>query len=74
MSGMTKIVRRLSPLGTVAGLACLAFAVAGPANADDLNTTTCSEQQIMSSIEQNDPIIWGKINGDPKLEEELRQI
>lgn len=26
----------------------------------------------MSSIEQNDPIIWGKINGDPKLEEELR--
>lgn len=69
---MTKNVRRLSPLGTAAGLACLALALAGPAHADDLNTTTCSEQQIMSSIEQNDPIIWGKINGDPKLEQELR--
>ena len=72
MSGMTNGVRRLSQVGTAAGLACLAIAVAGPAQADDLNTTTCSDQQIMSSLQQNDPIIWGRINGDPKLEEELR--
>ena len=26
----------------------------------------------MSSMEQNDPIIWGKISGDPKLEQQLR--
>ena len=72
MSGMTNGVRRLSQVGTAAGLACLAIAVAGPAQADDLNTTTCSDQQIMASLQQNDPIIWGRINGDPKLEEELR--
>jgi len=65
-------MRGLSRLGTAAGLACLAIAVAGPAYADDLNTTTCSDQQIMSSIQQNDPMIWGKINGDPKMEQELR--
>jgi len=55
-----------------AGLAGLALTVAGPASADDLNTTTCSDQQIMSSIQQNDPLIWGRINRDPKLEQELR--
>jgi hypothetical protein len=69
---MNKGVRGLSQLGTAAGLACLAIAVAGPAHADDLNMTTCSDQQIMSSIQANDPIIWGKISGDPKLEQELR--
>lgn len=72
MSGMTKSVRGLSHVGVAAGLACLAIAVAGPASADDLNTTNCSDQQLMSSIQQNDPLIWGKINSDPKLEEELR--
>ena len=41
-------------------------------HADDLNMTTCSDQQIMSSIQQNDPIIWWRINRDPKLEQELR--
>lgn len=59
-------------LGTAAGLTCLAIAVAAPAQADDLNSTTCSEQQIMSSMQQNDPIIWGRISGDPKLEQQLR--
>lgn len=66
MSGMTKSVL------VATGLACVAIAVAGPAYADDLNTTTCSEQQIMSSMQRNDPIIWGRINADPKLQEELR--
>lgn len=56
----------------VTGLACLAIAVAGPAQADDLNSTTCSEAQIMSSMQQNDPIIWGRVSGDPKLEQQLR--
>jgi hypothetical protein len=66
-------VRALSYVGTAAaGLACLAIAVAGPASADDLNSTNCSEQQIMSSMQANDPIIWGRINGDPKLEQQLR--
>lgn len=72
MSGMSKGVRRLSRFGTAAGLACLAVAVAGPASADDLNTTTCSEQQIMTSMQKNDPMIWGRINGNPRLEQELR--
>lgn len=72
MSGMNKGVRGLSRLGMIAGIAGLAIAVAGPANADDLNTTTCSDQQIMSSIQANDPMIWGRISGDPKLEQELR--
>ncbi len=72
MSGITRSVRGLARLGTAAGLAGLAIAVAGPANADDLNTTTCSDQQIMSSIQQNDPIIWWRINRNPKLEQELR--
>lgn len=62
----------LSTLGTAAGLAFLAVAVAGPAVADDLNMTTCTEQQVMSSIQANDPLIWGRISSDPKLEEELR--
>lgn len=65
-------IRGLSRLGMAAGLAGLAIAMAGPANADDLNTTTCSDQQIMSSLQQNDPIIWGMINGNPKREEDLR--
>ena len=69
---MSKGVRGLSQLGTAAGLACLAIAVAGPANADDLNTTTCSGQQVMSSLQQNDPVIWGKINSNPQQEQELR--
>lgn len=72
MSRAQKSKRGLAQLGTVAGMACLAIALAGPAHADDLNTTTCSEQQIMTSLQQNDPIIWGKISRDPKLEEELR--
>lgn len=72
MSAMSKGVRRLSQVGAATGIACLAIAMAGPANADDLNTTTCSDQQVMSSIQQNDPLIWARINRDPKLEEELR--
>lgn len=72
MSGLSMSVRSLARVGTAAGLACLAMAVAAPAYADDLNTTTCSDQQIMSSIQQNDPLIWERINRDPKLEEELR--
>ena len=59
-------------MGTAAGFACLAIAVAGPAYADDLNTTTCSGQQVMSSIQQNDPMIWGRINSNPQQEQELR--
>lgn len=72
MTQMTKRVRGLSVAATMAGLACVAVAVAGPAQADDLNSTTCSEPQIMASLQQNDPIIWGKISGDPKLEQQLR--
>jgi len=72
MSAMRDGGRGLSRLGMAAGLAGLALTVAGPASADDLNTTTCSDQQIMSSIQQNDPLIWGRINRDPKLEQELR--
>ena len=72
MSRMSKGLRGLSRSGTAAGLACLAIVAAGPANADDLNTTTCSEQQMMSSLQQNDPMIWGRINSNPKLEQELR--
>ena len=59
-------------LGTVAGLACLAIAVAAPASADNLNTTTCSQQQIMSSLQQNAPLIWGQISSDPQTEQKLR--
>jgi len=59
-------------LGTAAGLVCLAIAVAAPASADNLNTTTCSEQQIMSSLQQNTPIIWGRISSDPQTEQNLR--
>ncbi len=59
-------------LGTVAGLACLAVAVAAPASADNLNTTTCSQQQIMASLQQNTPLIWGNISRDPQTEQKLR--
>ncbi|MDP4960456.1 MAG: hypothetical protein WBC17_16960 [Mycobacterium sp.] len=59
-------------LGMAAGLACLAVAVAGPASADTLNTTTCSQQQIMSSLQQNAPLIWGNISSDPQTEQKLR--
>lgn len=69
---MSRLTSGLSKFSTVAGLACVAIAMAGPANADDLNTTTCSEQQVMSSMQQNDPLIWGKVSSDPKLEQELR--
>ncbi len=55
-----------------AGLACCALALAGQAYADDLNTTTCSEEQVVSSLQQNDPLIWRRINRNPKLENELR--
>lgn len=72
MIQMTNRIRGVSFAATAAGLACLAVAVAGPAHADDLNTTTCTEPQIMSSMQQNDPIIWGQISGDPKLEQQLR--
>lgn len=70
--GKNNGVRGFSFVGTAAGLACLAMVAAGPAYADDLNTTTCSDQQIMSSIQQNDPLIWERISRDPKLEQELR--
>lgn len=59
-------------LGTAAGLACLAIAVAAPASADNLNTTTCSQQQIMASLQQNTPMIWGQISRDPQTEQKLR--
>jgi hypothetical protein len=59
-------------LGTVAGLACLAITMAAPASADNLNTTTCSQQQIMASLQQNTPIIWGRISSDPQTEQKLR--
>jgi hypothetical protein len=72
MNKAIKGVRGFSKFGTAAGFACLAVALAAPAHADDLNVTTCSEPQIMSSMQQNDPIIWGRISGDPKLEQQLR--
>lgn len=72
MTAMSERVRGISKVGTAAGLTCLAIAVAAPASADDLNMTTCNDQQIMSSIQQNDPLIWGRISSDPKLEQELR--
>ena len=59
-------------LGTAAGLACLAVAVAVPASADTLNTTTCSQQQVMSSLQQTAPMIWGQISSDPQTEQKLR--
>ncbi|WP_157897365.1 hypothetical protein [Mycobacteroides franklinii] len=72
MKGISKGSRGLLQVGMAAGLSCFAVAVAGQAHADDLNTTTCSEQQVMSSLQQNDPLIWRKISRDPKLENELR--
>ena len=59
-------------LGTAAGLACLAIAVAAPASADNLNTTTCSQQQVMASLQKNSPLIWGRISSDPQTEQKLR--
>lgn len=69
MSLFPKGVRRLSMVGMAAGLA---VAVAAPASADTLNTTTCSEQQVMSSLQQTAPIIWGRISSDPQTEQKLR--
>ena len=70
---MNVIGKRLGRhLGTAAGLACLAIVVAAPASADTLNTTTCSQQQIMSSLEQNAPMIWGAITSNPQTEQKLR--
>ena len=59
-------------LGMAAGVACLSIAVAGSASADTLNTTTCSQQQIMSSLQQTAPLIWGRISSDPQTEQKLR--
>lgn len=59
-------------LGTAVGLGCLALVVAAPASADNLNTTTCSQQQIMASLQQNTPIIWGRISSNPQTEQQLR--
>jgi len=70
MSALHKSLGRY--LGTAAGLTCLAIAGAGPASADTLNTTTCSEQQVMSSLQQSAPRIWDKISSDPQTEQKLR--
>ncbi|MGD9623009.1 MAG: hypothetical protein AB7G47_23180 [Mycolicibacterium sp.] len=59
-------------LGTAAGLACIAVAAAAPASADNLNTTTCSQQQVMSSLQQSAPLIWGSISSNPQVEQNLR--
>ena len=69
MSALTKGIRGLSVLGMAAGFA---IAVAGPASADTLNTTTCSGQQVMSSLQKNAPMIWGKISSDPQTEQKLK--
>lgn len=69
---MTKRVRGCVFLGAAAGLAGLALAVAGPASADNLNTTTCSQSQVMSSLQQNAPMIWGNISSNPQTEQKLR--
>jgi hypothetical protein len=70
---MSVMKKGLGPLlGTAAGLAGLAIAAAAPASADTLNTTTCSQQQVMSSLQQNAPLIWGKISSDPQTEQKLR--
>lgn len=70
---MSVMKKGLGPLlGTAAGLACLAIAAAAPASADTLNTTTCSQQQVMASLQQSAPLIWGKISSDPQTEQQLR--
>lgn len=69
---MTKRVRWRVFIGAGAGLAGLALAVAGPASADNLNTTTCSQQQVMASLQQNAPMIWGNISSNPQTEQKLR--
>ncbi|MCH9667236.1 MAG: hypothetical protein K0U76_15660 [Actinomycetia bacterium] len=71
-SKLSKSVRGLSRLATATGLAGLAIAVAGPASADNLNTTTCTQQQIMSSLQQSAPLIWNRISSDPQAEQDLR--
>lgn len=71
-SKMRRSVRGLSRLATAVGIAGLAIAVAAPASADTLNTTTCSQQQIMSSLQQNAPLIWDRISSDPQTEKNLR--
>jgi hypothetical protein len=69
---MTKSGKRgISLAAAATGFAALAVVVAGPAHADDLNTTTCSEQQILASMQKNDPVIWANISSDPKLEQQL---
>ena len=72
MSGMNRTVSGFSYVATAACLTTLAIALAGPATADDLNTTTCSTQQVMASIQKNDPMIWGRISADPAMDQELR--
>lgn len=69
MSVSTKGLRGISVLGMAAGLA---IALAGPASADTLNTTTCSGQQVMASLQKNAPMIWGKISSDPQTEQKLK--
>ncbi|CAN1492063.1 hypothetical protein MCEMAEM6B_00222 [Mycobacteriaceae bacterium] len=70
---MSVMKKGLGPLlGTAAGLAGLAIAAAAPASADTLNTTTCSQQQVMASLQQSAPLIWGKISSDPQTEQQLR--
>ncbi|CAN1536814.1 hypothetical protein MCEMIE22_01621 [Mycobacteriaceae bacterium] len=70
---MSVMKKGLGPLlGTAAGLAGLAMAAAAPASADTLNTTTCSQQQVMASLQQSAPLIWGKISSDPQTEQQLR--
>ena len=72
MRSITAGIRRLSQVGVTAGLTCLALSAAGTAHADDLNTTTCSGEQVMSSMQQNDPMTWRRISADPQLQQELR--
>ncbi|MEI7914140.1 MAG: hypothetical protein WCH82_05275 [Mycobacteriaceae bacterium] len=72
MGAKTEGIRGLSFVGAATGLTCLAIAMAGPASADTLNTTTCSSQQVMSSLQQTAPRIWANISGDPQIEQKLR--
>ena len=72
MGAKTEGIRGLSFVGAATGLTCLSIAMAGPASADTLNTTTCSSQQVMSSLQQTAPRIWANISGDPQIEQKLR--
>lgn len=69
---MHPMMRSFTGLTMAATAVGLALAMSAPAYADDLTTTNCSEQQMMSSIQQNDPLIWRRIVDDPQLEQELR--